>query len=218
MKKIIWILVVLFCFTLFAYKSFFYLDHASEQKAIVLNGSVTRLSNSEISKIHEGDFILRRGFGYFSDYIASSLNDGVTDVTHAGIIVKRGNVFYVIHSLSSDVSDIDGMQIQPLTEFLKYSAPGKIIITRAGNSDAEFGKKVAQQAEIYLAKKIPFDHNGDIDNSSKLFCTELIWQILEKDLAFSNLPTEVTERKKFFHSMTPMYSTNYFDIVVNQYK
>jgi len=217
MKKKLFILVVFFCLAAICYKAFFYLDHESEKKAIVQYSSVTRLSQLEMSKIHEGDFILRRGFGYFSDYIASSLNTGSTDVTHAGIIIKQNNKFYVIHSLSSDVSDIDGMQLQPLSQFLQYSAPGKIIITRAKNSSANFGKKVAQHAKIYLAGHIPFDHNGDIDNSNKLFCTELIWQILEKDLNYITLPKEITARKKFFYSMNPMYSTVYFDIVVNQY-
>jgi len=217
MKKILLILAVFFCFTLTAYKAFFYFDHASEKKALAKNRSISRLNATEINKIQVGDFILRRGFGYFSDHIAATLNNGTIDVTHAGIIVKRNNMLFVIHSLSSDVSDIDGVQLQPLPEFLQYCAPGKIIITRAKGSTAAFGKEVALLAENYLAKHIPFDHNGTIDDSSKLFCTELIWQILEKDLHYTILPTEAGARKKFFHSMAPMYSTDYFNIVVNQY-
>jgi hypothetical protein len=218
MKKILLILVVFFCFVLTGYKTFFYLDHRSEQKEIVQNSTISRLNTTEISKIQEGDFILRRGFGYFSDYIATSLNTGPVDITHAGIIVKRNSTFYVIHCLSSDVSKIDGVQLQSLSQFLYYSAPDKIIVTRAKSSDAAFGKKVTVLAEGYLAKRIPFDHNGTIDDSSALFCTELIWQILEKDLKYAVLPAEAATRKKFFHSMTPMYSTEYFDIIVNQYE
>lgn len=217
MKKLFLFLVVLFCFMLTGYKVFFYLDHQSEQKEIIQNKAVSRLSDLELSSIQEGDFILRRGFGYFSDYIASSLNMGNVDVTHAGIIVKQHNKWFVIHSLSSDVSDIDGVQIQELSQFLNYSTPGKIIITRAKNSDKSLGKRLAQRAYVYLAKNIPFDHDGDFNDSSKLFCTELIWQILEKDLHRAALPTDADARKKFFHSMAPMYSTEYFDIVINQY-
>lgn len=218
MKKILLILAVFFCFLLVSYKAFFYFDRKSESKGVTQNQAVTRLTPVELAKIHEGDFILRRGFGFFSDYISTTLNQGVIDVTHAGIIVKRNGKWFVIHSLSSDVTDVDGVQIQPLGTFLYYSAPGKIIITRAKNADVDTGKKITLLAESYLQKQIPFDHDGTIDDDSELFCTELIWKILEKDLHYSTIPTEPKARKKFFYTMTPMYSTEYFDIVINQYE
>jgi len=217
MKKFILYLVMLFVFSFFIYKAFFFFDRRSEQVAIVKNEAITRLSPTEISQIKEGDFILRRGFGFFSDYISEELNDSIIDVTHAGIITKRNDSLFVIHSLSSDVTDIDGLQIQPLKTFLKSSFPEKIVITRLKNSDPEIGLKVTSLAKIYLQKHIPFDHKGDYDDDSELFCTEMIWKILEKDLKCVKIPTEAEARKKFFYSMTPMYDTTYFDIKVNQY-
>lgn len=217
MKKILLSLAVFFCFLLVSYKAFFYFDRKSESKGVTQNQAVTRLSTIELAKIHEGDFILRRGFGFFSDYISTTLNQGVIDVTHAGIIVKRDGKWCVIHSLSSDVTNVDGVQIQQLDTFLYYSAPNKIIITRAKNADVAIGERIAQLAESYLQKHIPFDHSGTIDDDTELFCTELIWKILEKDLRYSTIPTEPKARKKFFYTMTPMYNTDYFDIIINQY-
>jgi hypothetical protein len=216
-KKLFFILAVLFLWAVGAYYAFFYLDRRSEQQGIALNRSVTRLSPQERAQIQEGDFILRRGFGFFSDYIAKTLNTGSTDVTHAGIIINRNGRLWVIHALSSDVSAIDGVQQQTLDDFLRYSAPGKIVVTRAKGADAAFGKKVAARAQVYLSKKIPFDHTGVIDDTSKLFCTEMIWQILEKDLHHTTLPNQAEARKNFFYSMAPLYSTNYFDVIINQY-
>ena len=206
---------MLFCLGLCAYKLFFYFDKKSENSACIANSNITRLSADEMATLQEGDFILRRGFGFFSDYISTTLNSGPVDVTHAGIIVKRNGALHVIHSLSSDV---DGMQIQTLEEFLKYSAPGKIIVTSAKGGDFSTGHKIAVHAENYLKKKIPFDHNGKYDNDNEFFCTELIWKILEKDLKLVSLPSVPEERKKFFYSMEPMYNSQYFDIKINQYK
>jgi hypothetical protein len=217
MKKIIFYLVMLFLLIVIIYKAFFYFDRKSEQVAIVQNEAITRLSPTEISQIQEGDFILRRGFGFFSDYISKELNDNHIDVTHAGIITKRNDSLFVIHSLSSDVTDIDGLQIQPLATFLKYSYPKKIIVTRLKNATQETGLKITSLAKIYLNRRIPFDHKGNYDDDSELFCTEMIWKILEKDLKCVKIPTETEARKKFFYSMSPMYDTNYFDIRVNQY-
>lgn len=208
---------MLFLLALIIYKGFFYLDRKSEQAEIIKNESVTRLSTEEISQIQEGDFILRRGFGFFSDYISKELNDSIIDVTHAGIITKRNDSLFVIHSLSSDVTDVDGLQIQPLQEFLRYSYPQKIIVTRLKNADKAVGLKISSLAKNYLDKKIPFDHKGNFDDDSELFCTEMIWNILEKDLKSVQIPKETEARKKFFYSMKPMYDTIYFDIKVNQY-
>ncbi|HEU4496197.1 MAG TPA: YiiX/YebB-like N1pC/P60 family cysteine hydrolase [Flavobacterium sp.] len=217
MKKILLYLAVLFLFSFSAYKLFFYLDRKSEASLVKKNKEATRLSAQELSEIREGDFILRRGFGFFSDYISKELNNGLIDVTHAGIIAKKNDSLFVIHSLSSDVTDVDGLQIQPLKEFLTYSYPHKIIITRLKNASPEMGLKISSLAEGYLSKHIPFDHKGNFDDSSELFCTEMIWKILEKDLKCVTLPNEPEARKAFFFSMSPMYDTHYFDIMVNQY-
>lgn len=218
MKRFFFGLAVFFCFLALAYKAFFYFDGKAEAVEIASYITAERLTTEELSQLRDGDIILRRGFGFFSDYIAAKLNNGAIDVTHAGIIVFRGNRPFVIHSLSSDVSPIDGMQEQPLSEFLKFSAPGKIIITRPKGKNALSGKKIAERAGYYLGKKLPFDHSGNYDDASALFCTELIWRILEKDLHCVTLPAEAQERKRFFYSMEPMYSPRYFDIVISTYK
>lgn len=217
MKKIFFYLAAfLFCLVV-TYKLFFYFDYKSEKAAIASNIEKARLTPEEFALIEEGDFILRRGFGFFSDFISKNLNEGAIDVTHAGIIVKQNNSLYVIHSLSSDVSDTDGVQIQRLSEFLNHSAPGKIIVTRAKNCNTEMGSKIAAMAFNYLVQHIPFDHSGDYDNADAFFCTEMIWKILEKDLRHTKIPVNPAERKTFFYSMNPMYDTLYFDIKINQY-
>ncbi|RRJ89368.1 YiiX/YebB-like N1pC/P60 family cysteine hydrolase [Flavobacterium macacae] len=218
MKKILFYLVMLFLLAFISYKAFFYFDRKSEQTEIIKNRKITRLSAREIAQIQEGDFILRRGFGFFSDYISKELNDSLIDVTHAGIITKRNDSIFVIHSLSSDVTEIDGLQIQPLKDFLKYSYPQKIIVTRLKSNDSLIGNKITDLAKMYLEKHTPFDHKGNYEDDSELFCTEMIWKILEKDLKSVKIPTEPEPRKKFFYSMSPMYDTTYFDIKVNQYK
>lgn len=218
MKKLLFSLIVFFLLAFVAYKLFFYFDARSEKQELSLYISDKRLTQQQLLSIHEGDFILRRGFGYFSDIIAKKLNNSNYDVTHAGIVVKRGNKLFVIHSLSSDVSSIDGMQIQPLEDFLAYSMPGKIMMTSVKNSTPKIQQQIAEKAEFYLSKKIPFDHNGTFDDASEFYCTELIWHILEKDLRHLTLPKEYDSRKKIFLTMTSMYSADYFDIKINTYK
>ena len=149
--------------------------------------------------------------------IAKRLNDGRFDVTHSGILYRKNGNWWVIHSLSSDVSNIDGMQEQPLNAFLKYSMPEKILIVRPLHSTPEQGRAVVQRAKHYLKAQIPFDHLGTIDEPSQLYCTELIYQILDNDLHFVAFPTDKTERQQLFTTMTTLYNPKYFEIIINTY-
>lgn len=206
--------VVMWC----GFHFFFWIDRKQEAKLVIQNQAITRLTQSQIELLNEGDIILRRGYGYFSDMIAKRLNDSVFDVTHSGILYKKAEKWFVIHSLSSDASDFDGMQEQPLSEFLKYSVPEKILVVRPKNISSEQAKKIVERGLFYLEKKVPFDHFGVIDEPSKMYCTELIWQILETDLKIITLPKEEKHRKAVFYSMRGTYDTQYFDIIISTYQ
>lgn len=207
-------------FLLFLWGSFhffFWVDRNQESKLIRQNQKITRLSQDDLKKIQQGDIILRRGYGFFSDLISKKLNDSVFDVTHSGILYLKGDKWWVIHSLSSDASDTDGMQEQSLNQFLKGSVPEKIIVVRPKNITKEQGQQIVNQAKYYLQKKVPFDRIGVIDEPSQLYCTELIWQILGNDLKLISLPKDIGERKDLFYSMKGTYNPKYFDIVINKY-
>lgn len=218
LKKALFVFGFLFLLLFVCYKAFFYFDKKEEQDQVSINKNNIRLNRSDINKLQEGDIILRRGYGYFSDMIADHLNAKGFDVTHAGILTQQDKEWYVIHSLSSDVSEIDGMQIQKLTDFLKYSQPNKIIVSRFKNTTSLQRKEIATEAQKLLDLKIPFDHKGDIEDTSKMYCTEMIWYILENQLKLAQIPKEKKAREVFFYSMKCMYDRTYFDLVINKYK
>ena len=217
MKKLLFFLAAFLLLSYAAFRIFFYIDHRSEEKQVAENEHSLRLTPSQLDSLQEGDIILRRGYGIFSDMIAKRLNDGRFDVTHSGILYRKNGNWWVIHSLSSDVSNIDGMQEQPLNAFLKYSMPEKILIVRPLHSTPEQGRAVVQRAKHYLKAQIPFDHLGTIDEPSQLYCTELIYQILDNDLHFVAFPTDKTERQQLFTTMTTLYNPKYFEIIINTY-
>lgn len=218
MKKLLFVFGIFFLTLFLIYKVFFFLDAREEKNQVKKNVEKTRLESVDFDQLEEGDFILRRGYGFFSDMIAQHLNTKEFDVTHSGILTKKGNEWYVIHSLSSDVSDVDGMQIQKLSLFLKYSQPHKILITRLKNVSLQQRKLIPVEGLKLLELKVPFDHQGDIEDDSKMYCTEMIWYILEKKLQLVKIPTKKKERENFFFSMKCMYDTAYFDIIIDKYK
>ncbi len=216
-KKVVFLLGIFLLLLWGGFHFFFWIDRKQEAKLIRQNYQTARLTKADIAQLQEGDIILRRGYGFFSDLIANKLNDSIFDVTHSGILYLKGEQWRVIHTLSSDASDTDGMQEQALSEFLRHSMPEKIIVVRVKNSNKEQRKQIVTRAAYYLAKKVPFDRIGTFDEPSKMYCTELIWQILETDLRLISLPKNQKERESVFYSMTGTYDTTYFDIIINKY-
>lgn len=216
-KKIILSLGIFLLFLFGVFRFFFWVDTKYESRLVAENRKTKRFSAEDIGKIRQGDIILRRGYGFFSDLIANKLNDSVFDVTHSGILYLKGKHWWVIHSLSSEVSDYDGVQEQPLHVFLENSMPEKILVVRPKDTNENQGIQIVEQAKYYLQKRVPFDRFGKIDDSSEMYCTELIWQILESDLKFFLLPQADKPRRDLFYSMKATYSKKYFDIIVNKY-
>ena len=217
-RKVFYYIIGIFFLLLLSYKLFFYFDALEEKRLVQKNYATARLSNNQLSQIQEGDIILRRGFGYFSDMIAGRLNQKPFDVTHSGIIVKENGQWFVIHSLSSDVSETNGIQKQAFDEFLRHSQPNKILITRLKNSSPTINNEIAQLAKYHLNKNIPFDLIGNYEDSTSMYCTEFILHVLEKDLKAIDIPKDNAGREKFLKTMKGMYDTSYFKIIVNTYQ
>ena len=205
---------ILFLLLWGGFRLFFWVDTLQEKKQVAHNSSIIRLTPEQLALLEEGDIILRRGYGFFSDIISQKLNDSLFDVTHSAILYRENNKWRVIHSLSSDVSPIDGMQSQSLHDFLRHSMPEKLLVVRPKKITPEQGKEIVSRAK-YL--KIPFDHVGTIDEPSKLYCSELIYQILDHDLHLVSFPTEYKKRKEAFYTMRTLYDPEYFEIIINTY-
>ena len=208
---------ILFLLLWGGFRLFFWVDTLQEKKQVAHNSSIIRLTPEQLALLEEGDIILRRGYGFFSDIISQKLNDSIFDVTHSAILYRENNKWRVIHSLSSDVSPIDGMQSQSLNDFLRHSMPEKLLVVRPKKITPEQGKEIVSRAKYYLSLKIPFDHIGTIDEPSKLDCSELIYQILDHDLHLVSFPTEYKKRKEAFYTMRTLYDPQYFEIIINTY-
>jgi hypothetical protein len=95
--------------------------------------------------------------------------------------------------------------------------PEKLLVVRPKKITPEQGKEIVSRAKYYLSLKIPFDHVGTIDEPSKLYCSELIYQILDHDLHLVSFPTEYKKRKEAFYTMRTLYDPQYFEIIINTY-
>lgn len=135
--------------------------------------SFQSLSAEHIRSLKSGDVILREGFGLVSSSIAEHLK-GKFRFSHCGVLVETDSGLQVIHTVSSSLSNIDGMQQCSFAEFIRQSKPGSLAITRLKKPEDRY--ILVEQVEWYLKQKVGFDHRFDAQDSTHLYCSEMIWR------------------------------------------
>ncbi len=172
LKKKIFLVILIVILAILLFLQFYQTNSHKEEQ---LNNY--QLTKNEISLLKEGDIILRHGFGVISDMIVN-IDKSPYAVSHCGIICRDSNQRWkVIHTVSNSLSDIDGIQAEPLSMFVKNSKPNSLVIVRYKNTHDSTSKQLTDQAFFYLRKKVPFDDRFDTKDTSELYCTEFIRQL-----------------------------------------
>ncbi|MCS6981199.1 MAG: YiiX/YebB-like N1pC/P60 family cysteine hydrolase [Flavobacteriales bacterium] len=172
-----------------------------------------RLTEEEIGLLRNGDIILRRGHGFVSSVINELFHTGY-NLSHCALLYNDKGKWKVIHSVSSELSETDGVQSETLEKFVRESVPGSLIVVRLSqpNLDPEEPIKFAKQ---YLERRIPFDNRFDLKDTSKIYCTELIYlaylRAFGKDLFAKRLTSDHPE----FLSLSAFLDSTLFQVVIN---
>ena len=174
-----------------------------------------RLTKIELAMMRSGDIILRRGFGLVSASIASSLNEAFS-VSHCGIVDvdSNGNV-RVIHSVSSSLSDFDGLQDCTIEEFCKESKENSLMVVRFRDTADVPLANLAKTAQTYLDRKIPFDGVFDITQNDEMYCSEMVWSALKENYDYDIYPDK---SKTAVIKFGPFFDTVHFQRIINHHK
>jgi hypothetical protein len=155
--------------------------------------------NALKDNIEDGDIILKMGYGTISKIIAKQLNEK-HQISHCAIVYKKDSSMYIIHSVSGEISDKDGVQKASFSEFYNDIKPNSLFVLRH-KSDKQIRSNISTFASHYLSKLIPFDNDFNHSDSSKLYCSELV-----------NLALYNTYNKNYFKTkkigVTSVYTFN----------
>lgn len=171
------------------------------------------LSEADYKKIQDGDIILRHGYGLVSDLIVEQLKEKY-DISHCAIVCKTDTGFAVIHSVSSSVSNIDGMQAQDLKSFIKESQYNSVVVIRYKPKINKADSAISRKAKYYLSQNIPFDESFDINDSTEFYCTELLWKVILDEYGDDIMAGKNNQRKDHLRFDT-FLDTALFQVVIN---
>lgn len=170
--------------------------------------------------LEPGDLILRQGFGVVSQAIREYLNEE-SGVSHVALLSQnRRGEWQVIQSISKRVSQVDGMQKQDLPSFMRESETHSIVVVRFKGYAAQPGLnlRVEQAARKYLERQVPFDHSFSLEDSSRFFCSELVWRLFLEEAGVDIFEKMNLEERKERLSFASFFDPDHFEVIINHHR
>lgn len=177
-----------------------------------LRNAHDRLTKRELSLLRPGDIIMRQGFGMVSDMISNTLDEDYR-ISHCGIVAHDSvGRLRVIHSVSSSLSDWDGVQDVNMKGFFLESKQNSLIIVRFRDTNDVPLAELANTAQSYLDRRVPFDEKFDITEQETMYCSEMIWSAILETYGFDIYPDKTSAVATKF---TPFFDTTHFAVIIN---
>ena len=126
----------------------------------------------DTTELRNGDLLFRNGIGIESR-VVTGFSDG--KFSHIGIAYHNGTQWNVIHAVpgENEKGEPEYLKCEPISDFYcKFRAKlgGS---ARVGCSDS-IANIIAEKALHIVNRKVVFDNNYDINDTSELYCTELV--------------------------------------------
>jgi uncharacterized protein YycO len=211
MRKVFIVFALFILFLLPIFLFLYIYEYRSVQEQLF---SDYHLTQEELNKINSGDIILRKGYGLVSATISETYNTNL-DVSHCAFIIKKNNEFSVIQSVSQSLSDFDGVQSQDLKTFVKDSRKGSVIIVRYKPHPLDDVSKITKRANYYLEKKVPFDHDFDPNDSTKIYCSELLWRVFKDSYNIDIFKSEDGKIEYNYKTFDAFVDSSHFKTIIN---
>lgn len=134
-----------------------------------------------------GDLAFRLGRTLESDAIAATADEGF-DYSHVGVIIGRGDSIRVIH-IEPERGASERIKCESLEEFFHHSRSIKGCIARLKTISPTQKQAIENKCVSLLSADIRFDHDYSLQDSSAMYCTELV------NALYSHIGITLTHRR-----------------------
>jgi hypothetical protein len=119
----------------------------------------------------------------------------------------------VVHTVSSELSEEDGVKAELLNKFTHESVLNSLIVVRYNQSN-EISKLVSYTKSL-LSQNIPFDHSFDLNDKSEYYCTELIHRVFVDALDIDVFEERFETDHPDFIGFESFFNPQKFHIIIN---
>ncbi|MFI3286391.1 MAG: YiiX/YebB-like N1pC/P60 family cysteine hydrolase [Rikenellaceae bacterium] len=127
-------------------------------------------------KLHDGDIAFRRGLGVVSNAVVM-MNNRAT-YSHCGIVVHHNGEWCVVHAVPYEGERLedDKVYCEPIGEFYSSLKAHCGAIYHLERLDSVERQRVVSYARYHLDAKTLFDHDYNLEDDERLYCSELVWR------------------------------------------
>jgi hypothetical protein len=177
---------------------------------------VTRSVTPASNLLRSGDLIFRDGKSFIS-HALKQFNRKDDRYSHAGIIHKEGDQTYVYHCIGGEGNENNKMMKEKLSSFCADTHVNAFAIYRPALEFDQL-RLIDSLAGNYFNQGIEFDSKFNLEDSRRMYCTELIYKVFKEALGNDNFisltnmagVTYVSCDDIFLHSqMQELYSYSY---------
>lgn len=197
-------------FFISSYFTILYTKPATEKPK---SGKIYKLTDDEKKQLKTGDIILRKGEGFVSAVINDLFKTGYR-LSHCAFVINENDSLRVIHTVSSELSNIDGVQTEPIDKFIRESVDSTVIVVRFKTTN-EYQNKFGELAKAYLNKNITFDHKFDIADTTQFYCSELIHRVFLHTYGKDMFTERFESDHPKFLGINAFLDTSKFEIIIN---
>ena len=153
-----------------------------------------------VDVLQEGDIAFRRGDGVVSDIVA--YNDADGKYSHVGVVARVDSGFVVVHAVPGEGEDgKDRVRAVALSDFF---APEKALRGEIMNIPLDSAQRriIGLRALEKARQEVEFDHQYDLTDTTKLYCSELL------QLIFGHVGVDLAQGR-YTHINVPSMTGDY---------
>ena len=127
---------------------------------------------SALPALNEGDLVFRRGKSIESYVVLAA--DGSVRYSHIGLAhIQKNGECVILHAAPAENEPENTVKMEPLNEFWHYKHASAGAVYRI-NLKTSQKQKISSYIDRIHNAKVEFDGAYDLNDSSKLYCTELV--------------------------------------------
>lgn len=147
---------------------------------VVMCGSNSQIEVVEKRNIpvdfNNGDIVFRRGYGAASGAVLRANIRG--SYSHVGVVMSCEDKWVVVHEVPYEgrSRDDDKIYVEAVGDFFNTKKAMSGAVYRLEELDSTDCQTICRYLLRQISNQTPFDHDYDLADSSRLYCSELVWR------------------------------------------
>lgn len=168
----------------------------------------------DLGYTQNGDLIYRLGNGFFSSFFRDfSTREKL--FSHVGIIYRptNGDSIFVLHAEASELTGIGSVKKDPASSFLQEVDEWAIYRVKVPEAQR---REIANLALTQHLKNVPFDAAFDVQDSSAVYCTELVARCVNRALNTELIKQNTRRSNRRFIAIDDTYLVDGIELIQQQ--